>query len=156
SISVGTRFPAHTTSMGRVLLAALAPDALTTHLDGAPFDARTPRTLHTRADIEAELVRVRSQGYALVDQELELGLRSIAVPVLAVPVLAGGGTGTGGTTRTAGTAGTARTARTAVAAVNVSVSAGTFTVPQMIETLLPPLRHAASLIAANLAAARTP
>ncbi|RFA13400.1 hypothetical protein B7R21_08440 [Subtercola boreus] len=143
SISVGTRFPARTTSMGRVLLASLAPDALAANLDGAPFDTRTPLTLHTRADIEDELARVRSEGYALVDQELELGLRSIAVPVLA---------GTGGGARTGGVAGTARTA---VAAVNVSVSAGTFTVPQMIDTLLPPLQHAASLIAANLAASRT-
>lgn len=129
SISVGTRFPAHTTSMGRVLLAALAPDDLAARLDRAVFDARTPRTLHTRADIEAELGRVRTQGFALVDQELELGLRSIAVPVIA----------RGDT----------------VAAVNVSVSAGTFTVPDMIDGLLPPLQRAAALIAANVAASRT-
>lgn len=128
SISVGTRFPAHSTSMGRVLLAALTPDALASHLDSAPFDARTPHALRTRSAVEAELRRVRPQGYSLVDQELELGLRSIAVPVTAR-----------GTT---------------VAAVNISVSAGAFTVPEMVQTLLPPLHRTAGLIAANLTASR--
>jgi IclR family pca regulon transcriptional regulator len=127
SISVGTRFPAYSTSMGRVLLAGLAPDALTAHLDSVRLEARTPHSLHERADLVAELDRVRTQGFALVDQELELGLRSIAVPVTSGGVV--------------------------VAAVNVSVSAGTFTVAQMTETLLPPLVRAASLISANLAAA---
>ncbi|WP_369047475.1 IclR family transcriptional regulator domain-containing protein [Sinomonas sp. P10A9] len=81
-ISPGTRFPAHATSMGRVLLAALAPgelDAYFAHADLAPL---TPRTLTSRKAIEAELARIREAGYAVVDQELEVGLQSVAVPVL--------------------------------------------------------------------------
>ncbi|MCH6468699.1 IclR family transcriptional regulator domain-containing protein [Sinomonas terrae] len=82
-ISPGTRFPAHATSMGRVLLAALSPADLDAYFAAARLDALTPRTLTSREAIEAELARVRAQGYAVVDQELEVGLRSLAVPVLA-------------------------------------------------------------------------
>ncbi|MFC6152183.1 IclR family transcriptional regulator domain-containing protein [Nocardioides yefusunii] len=75
-ITVGTRFPAHATSMGRVLLAAERDLALPETLPAL--------TAHTVTDpdvLRAELVQVREQGYAVVTQELELGLRSIAVPV---------------------------------------------------------------------------
>ncbi|WP_138445103.1 IclR family transcriptional regulator domain-containing protein [Sinomonas susongensis] len=81
-ISPGTRFPAHATSMGRVLLAALPGADLATYFATARLDPLTPRTLTSREAIEAELTRVRGQGYAVVDQELEVGLRSLAVPVL--------------------------------------------------------------------------
>lgn len=81
-ISPGTRFPAHATSMGRVLLAALPAVDLGAYFATARLDALTPRTLTSREAIEAELTRVRVQGYAVVDQELEVGLRSLAVPVL--------------------------------------------------------------------------
>lgn len=81
-ISPGTRFPAHATSMGRVLLAALSTEDLDEYFAAASLDALTPRTLTSREAIEAELARVRAQGYAVVDQELEVGLRSLAVPVL--------------------------------------------------------------------------
>lgn len=78
----GSRLPAHCTSMGRVLLAAL-PEEEARHL--IEMSDLTPRTRHSLTDpkeIIEELERVRSQGYALVDQEVELGLRSLAVPVL--------------------------------------------------------------------------
>ncbi|MEA5455950.1 IclR family transcriptional regulator C-terminal domain-containing protein [Sinomonas sp. JGH33] len=81
-ISPGTRFPAHATSMGRVLLAALQPAELDAYFATARLEQLTPRTLTSREAIEAELARVRTQGYAVVDQELEVGLRSVAVPVL--------------------------------------------------------------------------
>src|SRR6478609_9585678 len=77
-ITVGTRFPAYATSMGRVLLAGLPASALDAYLARASFDALTVRTLHDAASLRAELDRVREQGWALVDQELEAGLRSVA------------------------------------------------------------------------------
>lgn len=80
----GSRLPCHCTSMGRVLLAALSDDAARALLDRCDL---TPRTVHSLTDpaaIMAAVVQVRAQGYALIDQEVELGLRSIAVPVLNV------------------------------------------------------------------------
>ncbi|WP_116047996.1 IclR family transcriptional regulator [Amycolatopsis palatopharyngis] len=81
SISVGTRFPAHATSMGHVLLAGLAKDALDDYFAAARLNRLTSHTLTAPEDLRAELVRVREQGYSLVDQELEEGLRSVAAPV---------------------------------------------------------------------------
>lgn len=80
-ITIGTRFPAYATSMGRVLLASLPEDAAAAVLAQDPPRALTERTLVDRDEILAELRRVREQGWALVDGELELGLRSVAVPV---------------------------------------------------------------------------
>lgn len=80
-ITLGTRLPAFATSMGRVLLAALPPAEAEALLDASPRDAYTPRTRVDRADVTAELVRVREQGWAMVDGELEEGLRSVAVPL---------------------------------------------------------------------------
>ena len=81
AISVGTRFPAYATSMGRVLLAALPADARAEHLPSGPLEAFTRHTVTDRERLDAVLADVAAQGYALVDQELEDGLRSIAVPV---------------------------------------------------------------------------
>jgi IclR family pca regulon transcriptional regulator len=81
AISVGTRFPAYATSMGRVLLAHLPPDELDDYLDRYEREAFTSHTITDRDELVAELTRVRDQGWALVDQELEEGLRSIAVPI---------------------------------------------------------------------------
>lgn len=80
-ITIGTRFPAYATSMGRVLLAGLSEARAETLIAEAAPEALTERTLVTHNDLLAELARVRAQGWALVDQELEPGLRSIAVPV---------------------------------------------------------------------------
>ncbi|MCB1336358.1 MAG: helix-turn-helix domain-containing protein [Maritimibacter sp.] len=79
----GSRLPAHCTSMGRVLLGAL-PEARARALIAA--SDLTPRTAMSRTDpdeILAEIGRVRTQGYALIDQEVELGLRSLAVPIVS-------------------------------------------------------------------------
>src|SRR5690349_12802465 len=81
SISVGTRFPAFATSMGRVLLAALPGTAAADLLAAGDLTPLTRKTLTDPELLLAELDRVREQGWALVDQELELGLRSIAVPI---------------------------------------------------------------------------
>jgi IclR family pca regulon transcriptional regulator len=81
SITVGTRFPAHLTSVGRVILAALPDAEIEDRLARADLRPHTARTLTSEDALRAELRRVRRQGYALVDQELEDGLRSVAAPV---------------------------------------------------------------------------
>jgi IclR family transcriptional regulator, pca regulon regulatory protein len=80
-ITVGTRFPAYATSMGRVLLAGLPEPELEEYLAGTELRPLTPRTISTAAALRAELAKIRARGYALVDQELETGLRSVAVPI---------------------------------------------------------------------------
>lgn len=80
-ITIGTRFPAYATSMGRVLLAGLPNaerDALLAASDPHPL---TERTVTDPTLLRAELARVREQGWSLVDGELEVGLRSIAAPL---------------------------------------------------------------------------
>ena len=76
----GSRLPAYCTSMGRVLL-AFSPD-MDAILGNGLLPARTPHTLTDPDAIKAEIARVRSQGYGSIDQEVELGLRSIAVPLM--------------------------------------------------------------------------
>ncbi len=80
-LSVGSRLPAYCTSMGRILLAALDDDSLHDYLEHAELQAKTSRTLYTPDALWAALQQVREQGWCIVDQELEQGLRSIAVPV---------------------------------------------------------------------------
>ncbi|PPK96020.1 IclR family pca regulon transcriptional regulator [Kineococcus xinjiangensis] len=80
-ITLGTRFPAHATSMGRVLLAGLPPAELRRYLEETPLVAFTPRTVVDPAELERHLEEVRGQGWALVEGELEPGLRSVAAPV---------------------------------------------------------------------------
>lgn len=80
-ITIGTRFPAYATSMGRVLLAALPEAEREAALAATTLVALTERTITDRVALDAELRRVAEQGWAMVDGELELGLRSIAVPV---------------------------------------------------------------------------
>jgi IclR family pca regulon transcriptional regulator len=81
SLSVGTRLPAYATSMGRVLLAALSDDQLDAYLGAATLAPLTERTIVDRDQLRAELGRTRIRGWCMVDQELEHGVRSVAVPV---------------------------------------------------------------------------
>lgn len=81
TLTIGARLPAVCTSMGRVLLAALPPGELDRLLDEVPLERRTPHTLVDRDDLLAVLRTVSAQGFALVDQELEIGLCSVAVPI---------------------------------------------------------------------------
>lgn len=81
TIQVGTRLPAHATSMGRVLLAGLEPDELTAFFDAADMQAFTERTIVDPDRLRRTLAEVREQGWAFVDQELERGVRSIAAPI---------------------------------------------------------------------------
>lgn len=81
SVSVGARRPAYATAMGRVLLASLPPAKLDHYLETAQLEPMLPNTISDPAALREELARVREQGYALVNQELEIGLVAIAVPV---------------------------------------------------------------------------
>jgi IclR family pca regulon transcriptional regulator len=81
AINVGTRFPAYATSMGRVLLAGLPEPELDAYLRRAEIRPLTAKAIAGAAPLAAELARIRAQGWALVDQELEEGLRSVAAPI---------------------------------------------------------------------------
>lgn len=81
AIPVGTRFPAHATSMGKVLLAGLPPEHLEAKLGSMELRAVTDRTVTTRESLRTELATVRKQGFVITDDELEGGLRGVAVPV---------------------------------------------------------------------------
>lgn len=83
TLSVGTRLPAAYTSMGRVLLAQLPEAQLNDLLPEIELQPHTPKSLTDMDTLRAELDRVRQQGYSIVDQELDLGLRSVATPVFA-------------------------------------------------------------------------
>jgi len=80
-LSVGSRLPAYCTSMGRILLAALDDAALTEYLEHANLQVKTSRTLHTPEAIRASVEEIRQKGWVIIDQELEVGLRSLAVPL---------------------------------------------------------------------------
>jgi IclR family pca regulon transcriptional regulator len=80
-LSVGSRLPAYCTSLGRVLLAAQDEAWLDAYFARVELRALTPRTLTSASDIRAVLEGVRRDSHCIVDEELELGLRSVAVPV---------------------------------------------------------------------------
>lgn len=81
SLTAGSRLPAYCASMGRVLLAALPETEARAIIDASQRKAITPFTKTDPDILMAELSEVRRQGYALIDQELEIGLRSIALPL---------------------------------------------------------------------------
>jgi IclR family pca regulon transcriptional regulator len=81
ALGVGTRLPAHATSMGRVLLADLPASELDAFLEQTNLTRYTERTITDPDELRAVVAQVREQGWALVDQELEVGLRSVAAPI---------------------------------------------------------------------------
>lgn len=83
SLSVGTRLPAAYTSMGRALLAQMGDTELDRWLGDTVLTAHTERSVTDRHELRERIVRVREDGYAIVDQELDSGLRSVAVPVFS-------------------------------------------------------------------------
>jgi IclR family pca regulon transcriptional regulator len=82
NLTPGSRLPAYCASMGRVLLASRPENEARAILERTDLRPNTANTKTDLADLMAELACVRSQGYAIIDQELEIGLCSIAVPVM--------------------------------------------------------------------------
>jgi IclR family pca regulon transcriptional regulator len=111
--------------MGRVMLAALAPEDLAAFFRRARVERLTPKTIADKTQLARVIERTRIDGYSLVDGELEIGLRSIAVPV------------------------TSRTGRV-VAAMNSGVHAARVTKQRMIAEFLPVLRKEAALLGSML------
>jgi IclR family pca regulon transcriptional regulator len=131
TIAVGTRLPAYATSMGRVLLAGLAEDALVERLDRIEIERLTERTV---ADVDAlreRIDEVREAGWAAVDQELEQGVRSAAVPIRDAT-------------------------RTVSAALNVSVHATRMTMQALRREVVPRLLETAAAIEVDIRAAAAP
>jgi IclR family transcriptional regulator, pca regulon regulatory protein len=83
SIGLGTRFPAYRTSLGRAILASLDDDLVRSIWEASDRSGPTPRTVTSFEGLRAALEQVRTSGYALVDQELEVGVRSIAAALHA-------------------------------------------------------------------------
>ena len=115
---VGAHLPAHCTSMGRVLMAALPDAELDAFLVGATLQSFTPYTVTDKGELRAIIEKVRRNGYSLLDQELEIDLRSIAVPVQ-------------------------NASGRVIAAMNVSAQASRTPKKQLAERFLPALRDAA-------------
>ncbi|MGW4368875.1 IclR family transcriptional regulator domain-containing protein [Nocardia takedensis] len=130
SISVGTRFPAFATSMGRVLLADLGAGALDRYLADTELTPLTEATITDPRRLRAELERVRAEGWCVVDQELEQGLRSLAAPIRDH---------TGA----------------AVAAVNISTQAARYSDDEVRRTLVPALLETGAAIELDLTRLRS-
>ncbi len=81
NITVGSRLPAYATSIGQVLLGGLPDEELEEFLQSEGFPKLTAFTITDKDDLRKAIKKARADGYALVDQQLELGLRSVAVPV---------------------------------------------------------------------------
>nr|WP_209714718.1 IclR family transcriptional regulator C-terminal domain-containing protein [Duganella sp. 1411] len=114
TLQPGTRVPAWCTANGRMLLASLPPDQLESFLARVRLEQITEHTIVSKERLALEIARARAQGYALVDQELELGLRTMAVPLKNFR-------------------------GEVVAAMNISVHAARMPLDQMVERCLPAL-----------------
>lgn len=118
ALNAGSRLPAYCTSLGRVLLAHLPAEQLDAYLDKTRLRPMTEKTVVDQARLRELLTQVRRDGYAINDEELELGLRSIAVPVR-------GASGT------------------VLAALNVGAQAARVSVQQLQQEFLPVLQRGA-------------
>jgi IclR family pca regulon transcriptional regulator len=125
NLHVGARLPAYCTSLGKVLLAFLPADEQTARLANVDFARRGPNTLTSRTALAAELKRVRENGFAINNEELAYGLRSIAAPVLSRD-------------------------GAAAAAINLAVHSSMVSMTDLVARLSPTLRRAAHEITAPL------
>ena len=130
AVQIGTRFPALQTSLGKVLLAALDPARVDAVLAEPSRSGLVPRWRPDRAEREAELREVRARGWALTDEQLTLGIRSVAAPLRD---------------------GSGRV----IAALNVNTHAAETTVERLLDHHLPLLLHAAGEISADFARLET-
>lgn len=126
NLSIGSRLPAFCTSMGRMLLSAVDDDQLDAVLDASDLVARTPRTITSKAALKEAIGVVRSQGWAIVDQELEEGLISMSAPIRD------------------------RQGRI-IAALNISGNAQRKNAKQMVKACLDPLQEAAQRVSEMVA-----
>jgi IclR family transcriptional regulator, pca regulon regulatory protein len=124
-LAVGSRLPAYCTSMGRVLLAAEKPARAREILASSDRKAMSPRTVTDLDALMRILDDVRRQGYSLVDEELEVGLRSVAVPIVS----------SGGQV---------------MAAMNVSAQAGRVSCDELLHSVLPVLLEQAASVRSSL------
>jgi IclR family pca regulon transcriptional regulator len=129
NLAVGSRLPAYATSMGRVLLAYLAPEALDEYLRTTPLVPLTSRTVCDQRVLRQILTQVRERGWAVADQEVEEGVRSVAAPIRD------------------------RSGRV-TAAINASAHATRASVRKLREHFLPVLLDAARRISTSLGAPR--
>lgn len=120
-INIGSRAPAHAVSTGRVLLAGLSEDKLHAYLDSAVLEKITQNTVTSKVQLESLIDETRRQGWCIVDQELEVGLRSISAPIK-------------------------NRSGEVVAALNVCCPSVRFSVKEMQAQILPELLDAASRI----------
>ncbi|WP_375002384.1 IclR family transcriptional regulator C-terminal domain-containing protein [Aeromicrobium sp. CTD01-1L150] len=124
-VRVGARLPLYASATGHVLLLGLSEENLTDYLDSGPFPARTPRTPTSSAEIRERVESTRANGFAVSDEELEVGLLSIAVPV-------SDSTGKG------------------VASMSVSASAARISLDELKSRALPTLQRQAELLGRQL------
>lgn len=127
NLSVGSRLPAYCTSMGKAQLIDLAADELRDLLGEGPYPSRGPNTLTSPEALVAELEKVRQQGYAVNDEELAAGLRSVAAPIRDCDGLI-------------------------VAAINISVPSARVSRQQLEQELAPMVRETAEEICLALGA----
>lgn len=120
-LGVGSRLPAHCTALGRAILAFQPEDALRAYLQRVRLEARTPKTITDKTAFQAALDATRAQEYAIVNEELEYGLRSIAVPVMQ------------------------KNGRVTIA-LNLSAQAGRISAEEMEERFLPLLKSASETL----------
>lgn len=116
-LGVGSRLPVYCTSLGRAILAYQSEDTIIAYLARVRLEARTPKTVTDKAELHDVLRATREQGFAIVNEELEFGLRSIAVPVI-------------------------QKSGQVTIALNLSAQAGRVSADEMRERFLPSLRAA--------------
>lgn len=126
NVQVGTTLPAVHTSMGKVLLSGLRPEELEHVLDGVDLRAGGgPKALRSRAALEQQLRKIQRLGYAVQDQELAAGLRSVSVPIRGA-------------------------SDTIVAAINIAVASSRHSVEDLEKSLLPKVQEAAAQISRRI------
>src|SRR5918998_1502387 len=120
-LGVGSRLPAYCTSLGRAILAYQSPEDVEAYLQRVRLEARTPKTVTDKTELRAILQTTRAQGYAIVNEELEFGLRSIAAPLVQ------------------------KSGKVSIA-LNISAQAGRVPASEMQERFLPALRAASEAL----------
>src|SRR5918998_5817629 len=120
-LGVGSRLPAYCTSLGRVILAYQPEAEIEDYLRRVRLEARTPRTITDKSELRTILQTTRAQGYAIVNEELEFGLRSIAAPLVQ------------------------KSGKVSIA-LNISAQAGRVPASEMQERFLPALRAASEAL----------